>query len=84
VVHSISWEDMSLKKKQQSEADMVDVLEEMLCQRAMNGFRPVLYVSSFTDLECNMLMLLDETADWPDAPESNQPQSGVGYHITMN
>jgi hypothetical protein len=73
-----------VNKNQGSDVDIVDVFEEMLCQRAMNGFRPVLYVSSFMDLECNMLMLLDETAEWPDALSANQSQNGAGYHVTMN
>ena len=39
--------------------DMIEMYEEMLYQRAAQGIRPVLYVSSFTDFECSMLMLLD-------------------------
>jgi hypothetical protein len=65
-------------------SDMIDVMEEMLFERAANGIRPMLYVSSFTDLECSMLMLLDETAEsrWPSeqAPTARQ----VGYHIITN
>jgi hypothetical protein len=43
-----------------TESAMVDLYEEMLCERAAIGIRPVLYVSSRTDLECSVLMLLDE------------------------
>ena len=39
---------------------MVDLYEEMLYERAAIGIRPMLYVSSRTDLECSVLMLLDE------------------------
>jgi len=43
-----------------TESGMVDLYEEMLYERAAIGIRPVLYVSSRTDLECCVLMLLDE------------------------
>ena len=65
-------------------ADGVDIVEEMLFQRAANGIRPVLYLSSYTDLECCMLMLLDDTGEarWSaeQAPITRQP----GYHIITN
>ncbi|MCI0487665.1 MAG: hypothetical protein L0229_13820 [Blastocatellia bacterium] len=47
----IIWDRMS--------DDVIEVYEEMLYQRASQGIRPVLYVSSFTDFECSLMMLLD-------------------------
>ena len=64
--------------------DMVDLLEEMLFQRASTGIRPVLYVSSYTDLECNMLMLLDDMGDVQWSGTEQQVQKQVGYHIVTN
>lgn len=65
-------------------AEAVDLMEEMLFQRAASGVRPVLYLSSYTDLECSMLMLLDDTGEarWSaeQAPVTRQP----GYHIITN
>ena len=64
--------------------EAVDLMEEMLFQRAASGVRPVLYLSSYTDLECSMLMLLDDTGEarWSaeQAPAAKQP----GYHIITN
>jgi hypothetical protein len=71
-------------KHQEDGVDIIDIFEDMLCQRAMKGFRPVLYVSSFTDLECSMLMLLDETAEWCRGGQAKPVESGAGYHVTMN
>lgn len=64
--------------------DMVDLLEEMLFQRAATGIRPVLYVSSDTDLECNMLMLLDDMGDVQWSGTQQQVQKQVGYHMVTN
>jgi hypothetical protein len=64
--------------------DLVDVFEEMLCQRAMKGLRPVLYVSSMTDLECNMLMLLDQSAEELNFGQVHSRLNGAGSHITTN
>ena len=64
--------------------DMVDLLEEMLFQRASTGIRPVLYVSSYTDLECNMLMLLDDMGDVQWSGTEQQVQKQVGYHMVTN
>src|SRR6266478_4994750 len=52
-----SWTTMDEKN---TESAMVDLYEEMLYERAAMGIRPVLYISSQTDLECSVLMLLDE------------------------
>lgn len=42
-----------------TDSEMVDLYEEMLWVKAANCIRPVLYVSSSRDLECNVLMLLN-------------------------
>ncbi|HXU39268.1 MAG TPA: hypothetical protein VN937_23135 [Blastocatellia bacterium] len=43
-----------------TDSDMVDLYEEMLWVKATNSrIRPMLYVSSSRDLECNVLMLLN-------------------------
>ncbi len=52
--------------------DLIDIYEQMLFERAARGIRPVLYVSSNKDLECSVVMLLDEPADsffsvWPSS-----------------
>ena len=39
--------------------DIVDLYEEMLGRRADFGFRPVLFVSSEVDLECNLIGLYE-------------------------
>jgi hypothetical protein len=71
-------------RRSQIGVDIVDLMEEMLFQRAANGLRPVLYVSSYTDLECSMIMLLDDMGEvqWsgPPLPASKQ----VGYHMVTN
>jgi hypothetical protein len=70
--------------KEQAGVDMVDLLEDMLFQRASSGIRPMLYLSSHTDLECSMMMLLDETGEgqWPI---ERQPLAReIGYHIVTN
>jgi hypothetical protein len=42
-----------------TDSDMVDLYEEMLWVKAASRIRPLLYVSSSRDLECNVLMLLN-------------------------
>ena len=64
--------------------DMVDLVEEMLFQRAATGIRPVLYVSSYTDLECSMLMLLDDMGEVQWSGTKQQVQKQVGYHMVTN
>jgi hypothetical protein len=63
---------------------MVELFEQMLYQRAAKGIRPVLYVSSYTDLECSMLMLLDEESQGRSSGQQQPVAKGVGYHITTN
>jgi hypothetical protein len=43
-----------------TDPNMIDLYEQMLFERAAQGIRPVLYISSSKDLECSMVMLLDE------------------------
>lgn len=64
--------------------DMVDLVEEMLFQRAATGIRPVLYVSSYTDLECSMLMLLDDMGEVQWSGTKQQVEKQVGYHMVTN
>lgn len=64
--------------------ESVELLEEMLFQRAANGIRPVLYLSSYTDLECSMLMLLDETGEARWSAEQTPAARQAGYHIITN
>lgn len=63
---------------------MVDLVEEMLFQRAATGIRPTLYVSSYTDLECSMLMLLDDMGEVQWSTTKQQTQKQVGYHMITN
>lgn len=66
------------------DVDLVDIFEQMLTQRASRGIRPVLYVSSYIDLECSLVMLLDGSDNRPSC-EMQQPVSrDVGYHVIMN
>lgn len=65
--------------KRMTDSGMVDLFEEMLYERAAQGIRPMLYVSSNKDLECNVLMLLDQAPEvqltgrrWPAAIEFGQ------------
>ncbi len=66
------------------DADMVDLMEEMLFQRAASGIRPVLYLSSYTDLECSMLMLLDDAGEARWSAEQTPAAKQTGYHIVTN
>ena len=65
-------------------ADTVDLMEEMLFQRAASGIRPVLYLSSYTDLECSMLMLLDNTGEARWSTEQTPATRQAGYHLITN
>lgn len=40
--------------------NLIDLYEQLLFERAANGIRPVLYVSTPKDLECAVAMLLEE------------------------
>ncbi len=71
-------------RQEQSDVDMVDLFEQMLFQRAAQGFRPVLYVSSYTDFECNMLMLLDEQDQLRASGQQRPVEKSMGYHVMTN
>ena len=68
----------------QSNVDMVDLFEEMLYQRATSGIRPMLYMSSNTDLECSMLMLLDDSGEIQWSTGSQPAARRAGYHVVTN
>jgi hypothetical protein len=72
------------RRQERSDVDMVELFEQMLFQRAAKGIRPVLYVSSYTDLECSMLMLLDEENQGRASGQQQPIAKGVGYHVTTN
>lgn len=74
---------MGMRQKH-SDIDMVEVYEQMLFQRAVKGIRPVLYVSSYTDLECCMMMLLDEENQSRASGQQEPVTKGVGYHVNTN
>ena len=60
-----------------TDSGMVDLYEEMLYERAAKGIRPVLYVSSTKDLECSVLMLLNEAPEVKLA--GRQPPAGIRF-----
>jgi hypothetical protein len=64
-----------------TESGMVDLYEEMLYERAAIGIRPVLYVSSHTDLECSVLMLLDEAPEAKLAGPQQSASRGNHHHF---
>ena len=72
------------QRQERSDVDMVELFEQMLFQRASKGIRPVLYVSSYTDLECSMLMLLDEASHGQASGQQQPVAKGIGYHVTTN
>ena len=76
-------EEMGIKQMR-SDVDMVELFEQMLFQRAAQGIRPVLYVSSYTDLECSMLMLLDEMSEGHTSGSQQSLAKKVGYHVNTN
>ena len=67
-----------------SKIDIVDIYEQMLFERASKGIRPVLYVSSNKDLECSMLMLLDEESQQLASGAQPPIARGVGHQVTTN
>jgi len=64
--------------------EMIDLMEEMLFQRAASGIRPVLYLSCYTDLECSMLMLLDDSGEARYSAEQLPIERQPGYHTITN
>ena len=61
--------------------DMVDLYEEMLFELASRGIRPVLYVSSHKDLECSVLMLLNEAPEVLLAGRQQPASTSFGQHV---
>jgi hypothetical protein len=64
--------------------DTVDLMEEMLFQRAASGIRPVLYLSSYTDLECSILVLLDGAGEARCSADQAPVSRQAGYHVITN
>jgi hypothetical protein len=64
-----------------TDSRMLDLYEEMLYERAAKGIRPVLYVSSQKDLECSVLMLLDEAPEVQLAGSQHSVALGFGQHV---
>jgi hypothetical protein len=64
-----------------TDSDMVDLYEEMLWVKAANGIRPLLYVSSSKDLECNVLMLLNAAPELRLAGHRQMIASGVRQQV---
>jgi hypothetical protein len=71
-------------RQEKSDGDMIEIFEQMLYQRAARGIRPVLYVSSYTDLECSMLMLLDESSEGCLSNTQQPSDRAIGYHVMTN
>jgi hypothetical protein len=64
-----------------TDSDIVDLYEEMLCAKAMNRIRPVLYISSSKDLECNVLMLLNAAPELRLVGRRRLVASGFRQHV---
>ncbi|HSE38222.1 MAG TPA: hypothetical protein VLG74_13040 [Blastocatellia bacterium] len=64
-----------------TDSNAVDLYEELLSERATKGVRPVLYVSSRRDLECSVLMLLDEAPEVTLAGRWRSAARGFGQHV---
>lgn len=64
-----------------TDSRMVDLYEEMLYERAAKGIRPVLYVSSHKDLECCVLILLNEAPEGQLAGRQRRAAIGFGQHV---
>jgi hypothetical protein len=71
-------------EQEMTDSDVVDLYEEMLYERAAKGIRPVLYVSSHKDLECSVLMLLDEALEVQLAGRQQPAAIGFGRHVMTN
>jgi len=67
-----------------SDSGMIDLFEEMLYERAAKGIRPVLYVSSQKDLECSVLMLLDEAPELQLSGRLRTASRGFGRQVMTN
>jgi hypothetical protein len=70
--------------ERKTDSGMVDLYEELLYERAAQGIRPVLYVSSYKDLECSVLMLLDEAPEVQLAGLQRPTAIVFGQHVMTN
>jgi len=77
-------ESMMGRKQTGTGVNMVDLVEEMLFQRASTGIRPALYISSYTDLECSMLMLLEDSDEVHWSGHKQPAGKQLGYDIIIN
>jgi len=68
----------------EQDADLIDLYEDMLSERAAKGIRPVLYISSCIDLECSMLVLLGGAADPHFGMPLTKPLKSLGHHFMKN
>jgi hypothetical protein len=59
VILEIKADEVQETTGRKNRFDIVDLYEEMLSRRADMGFRPVLYVASEVDLECNLIGLYE-------------------------
>ena len=73
-----------MAKETSPDVDIIDIFEEMLSERARKGHRPFLFVSSFMDLECNLVMLLDDSSDLRSSDLPRPSSQWAGYHVIMN
>jgi len=64
-----------------TDSDVVELYEELLYERAAKGIRPVLYVSSPTDLECSVLMLLNKPPEVQLTGRQRLTETGFGQHV---
>ncbi len=64
-----------------TDTDLADLYEEMLYERAAKGIRPVLYLSSRKDLECSVLMLLNEPPEARVAGRRRTDTLGFGRQV---
>jgi hypothetical protein len=64
-----------------TDSNMLDLYELMLHARAAIGIRPLLYISSPTELECSVLMLLNEPPELTLAGRASAPATVIGQRI---
>lgn len=67
-----------------TDSAMADLFEEMLYERAVKGIRPVLYVSSHKDLECSVLMLLDEARELQLSAQRHPAERRIRHYAMTN
>ena len=65
----------------EQDSDMIDLYEQMLSEREEKGIRPVLYISSYTDLECCKLLLLGEAEAARFVEPNPTPSKRPGCHF---